>query len=342
MPYDFAGFIGRSKVMLRLYERIAVLARAPIPILLTGETGTGKELAAQSLRTESGSSGPFEIADCAALPETLIDSELFGHVRGAFTGAVRDHIGIVRRADGGDLFLDEIGELPLFCQAKLLRCVETGNFRPVGGERTRHSRFRLIAATNRDLQQLIGDGQFRADLLHRLGSASIRLPALREHLDDIPLLVEFFLDRLGARTEGRTAEGFDEAGMTHLMRYDWPGNVRQLRNVVEAAATIADDRVIDAPTLLSVLYGEESTANQSLSLETSLLIAEKRAIETALRAAGGNRDQAAAVLKVSPAKLYRRLAVVRARCAESTGEQESLEPPKTNGRSDPTGGLYPR
>lgn len=335
MALDFVGFIGRSPVMRTVYEQITVLAPAPIPILITGETGTGKELAAEALNTKARGAGPFEVTNCAALPESLIDSELFGHVKGAFTGALRDHKGVVRRADGGVLFLDEIGELPLFSQAKLLRCIETGTFRPVGGERTRRSRFRLIAATNRDLGRLARDGQFRSDLRYRLGSATIRLPPLREHVDDIPLLAEFFLRRMQARTDLRTATRFDHDAMAHLMHYEWPGNVRQLRNVTETAAAISPGDVIDAPTLCMVLFQKDTTVGRVPTLEATLAKAEERAIETALRATGGNRERAAALLNVSSATLYRKLAALRAEALVVPQEEPKSNPPHANGRFGP-------
>ncbi|MCG8469655.1 MAG: sigma-54 dependent transcriptional regulator [Gemmatimonadetes bacterium] len=318
MSRDFVSFVGRSKVMRGVYHQIQAFASAPIPVLITGESGTGKELAAQALRELAGGGGPFEVTNCAELPETLIDSELFGHVKGAFTGAIKNHHGVVRRADGGVLFLDEIAELPVYSQAKLLRCIETGRFRPVGGERVRQSRFRLVAATNRDLELLVDQGEFREDLRYRLGAATIHMPALRDRGEDVTLLAEFFLRRYVARSSASGPSGFDEDAVAWLMHYDWPGNVRELRNGVETAAAITSGPLITAVVLRDVLHQESTLLSRVPTLEAALAKAERRAIETALRATRGNRERAAQLLHVSPATLYRKLAAMRTEEFERT------------------------
>lgn len=307
-PSRFHGFVGASPAMRRLYRRIEQFATAHIPVLILGESGTGKDLAARAIWRISDPEQPFVVANCAAIPASLMESELFGHARGAFTGATRRHTGILARADGGVLFLDEVAELPRHVQAKLLRAIESGEYRPVGGEAMQRSRFRVIAATNRDLEALAARGEFREDLLHRLGAARLILPALRDRREDIPALVQAFA--AGARKGVGRAPRFTARAMELLRRHEWPGNVRQLRNVVEAVAAIAPRGTVDAEHVAEFLgVPSDSSENHGLpSLTETVREAERQAIREALIRAGGNRELAAELLDVSPATLYRRLA----------------------------------
>jgi len=302
------ALIGSSAVMEQVREKIERFARSPVPILILGETGTGKELCAAAIAKLSGRQ-PFLTVNCATFPEGLAESELFGHERGAFTGAVRAHAGVVALADGGVLFLDELGELPLAMQAKLLRTLESGEYRPVGSNRTLRSQFRILAATSGDMDAVITSGKLRPDLLHRLGAVRIALPPLRNRLEDIPVLAAQFL-RLYLERSDRGPQRIAPEACVALMQHDWPGNVRQLRNVVEGAAAVAGtDAEIRLPHVLQLVGalagGTRGSGIQSLA--QARRSAEQRAIVTALDQVGGNREQAAKLLRISQATLYRKL-----------------------------------
>lgn len=305
------GMVGRSPAMRRVYRRIEQLARLPIPVLILGESGTGKELVARAIWRISAPERPFVVVSCAAIPATLIESELFGHERGAFTGAVRRHVGLLAQADGGILFLDEIAELPLHAQAKLLRAIETHEYRLVGGEVRQRSQFRVIAATHRDLKAMVSSGRFRDDLLHRLGAARIVLPPLRERLEDLPMLVSHFLRSVEHANEHRSGVSLSEQALDLLRGADWPGNVRQLRNVIEAGVAMSASGVIEPGHLSEFLKGDgrELSTDQRcpLSLAEALASAEAAAIDRALQDAKGDRVLAARSLGISPATLYRKL-----------------------------------
>jgi len=290
--------IGSSAVMGQVREQIERFARSPVPILILGETGTGKELCAAAIAQLSGRE-PFVPVNCATFPDALAESELFGHERGAFTGAVRAHSGVVALADGGVLFLDELGELPPAMQAKLLRTLESGEYRPVGSNKAQTSRFRILAASS-------GDLELRPDLLHRLGAVRIALPPLRKRLEDIPQLAVRFLRMYLERSERGPHRIAPEACVA-LMQHDWPGNVRQLRNVVEGAAAAAGTE--DEIRLSDVLQfvGREPAEQGIESLAQARRSAEQRAILNALGHVGGNREQAAKLLCISQATLYRKL-----------------------------------
>ena len=313
--------VGNSPPMRRVYREIDRLARPQVPILLLGETGTGKDMAARAISQIWGPDRPFVVVCCAVIAANLIESELFGHERGAFSGAWRRHEGFVAQADRGILFLDEIAELPLQSQATLLRVIETGEYRRVGGERTLRSDFRLLAATNRDLDALVAEGRFRRDLLHRLGAARIALPPLRERLADLPLLSASFL-RAHRHGEGAGKPLVpSKDAMSLLRRSEWPGNVRQLRNVIEAVAAVVSDGEIE-PRHVSAFLSRASrdssaSENEPLpSLADVVARAEAQAIGEALRRSGGNRVLAASWLGISPATLYRKLADLDGRLAE--------------------------
>jgi DNA-binding NtrC family response regulator len=232
---QFGPLVGRSLAMRELFAQLAEVAKSDCAVLLQGETGVGKERVAEALHQASAHAGPFVVVDCAAMVPGLMESELFGHVRGAFTGAVDDRAGLIAQADGGTLFLDEIGELPLPLQAKLLGVLERRLVTPVGTARSRRVQFRAIAATHRDLQRMINEGQFRADLYYRLAVVRLRVPPLRERLDDVPLLVEEYLGELRAREGQRVPAELSAVAMAHLYAQPWPGNVRELFNTVEQA-----------------------------------------------------------------------------------------------------------
>jgi DNA-binding NtrC family response regulator len=290
-------------------DQICRLAKSPVPVLILGETGTGKELCAEALAVLSGRT-PFVPVNCAAFPEGLAESELFGHERGAFTGAIRAHTGVIALANGGVLFLDELAELPTAVQAKLLRTLESGEYRALGSTKTMRSEFRILAATSGDVDRIIGSGRLRMDLLHRLGAARVALPALRERLEDIPLLAEAFLRRyLERATVGPIRVSADACAV--LMQHDWPGNLRQLRNVVEAAAAVAGTEeeigVMHVVQFLPVVEKSQGASEGLPTLAQARAQAETRLIYEALSRTRGNREQAAKLLRVSEATLYRKL-----------------------------------
>jgi len=236
---ELHGLIGRSEAMRRVFTLLERAATSEVTVLLEGETGTGKEGAAAALHALSGrAGGPFIVCDLASLPGTLAESELFGHVRGAFTGADRDRAGAFESADGGTVFLDEIGELPLEVQPRLLRVLQERQIRRIGASDYRRVDVRVVAATNRDLGEEVRAGRFRADLFHRLSTVAVHLPALRDRRDDVPVLAEHFL-RAASASAGRPAPTLDADVLESLTRHDWPGNVRELRNVLERAVALS-------------------------------------------------------------------------------------------------------
>jgi DNA-binding NtrC family response regulator len=232
---EFGPLVGRSLPMRELFAQLADVAKSDCAVLLQGETGVGKERVAEALHQASAHAGPLVIVDCAAIAPGLMESELFGHVRGAFTGADDDRPGLMAQADGGTLFLDEIGELPLSLQAKLLGVLERRQVTPLGTARSQRVQFRVIAATHRDLPRMINEGQFRADLYYRLAVVRLRVPPLRERMEDIPQLVEKYLGELRAREGERVPTELSAVAMAHLYAQPWPGNVRELFNAVEQA-----------------------------------------------------------------------------------------------------------
>lgn len=237
-----AGLVGRSPAFNAALEAVQRVARSSLPVLLQGESGTGKELFARAVHEASDRrDGPFVVVDCSGLPETLFESELFGHEKGAFTGAQHRKPGLVETAAGGTLFLDEIGDVPLGLQVKLLRLIESGTFRRVGATETLQADFRLVAATHKPLLQMVADGSFRQDLYYRLAAFPILLPPLRDRPGDIPLLVDSFLQRNGSPEAVIVVQ---PAAMARLQAHDWPGNIRELRNVLERARLFADDGIV--------------------------------------------------------------------------------------------------
>jgi two-component system response regulator AtoC len=281
--------------IMTLVRRAAAVAS---PVLITGETGTGKEVVARALHEQGGRcDGPFVAVNCGAVPATLIESELFGHVRGAFTGADRDHPGLFVAASGGTLFLDEIGELPLEMQPKLLRVLQEGEVRAVGATRSRPVDVRIVAATARHLADEIRQGRFRSDLFYRLAVVEIAIPPLRERSNDLEPLAEYFLQR-GAARQGRPAPVLSPAARVRLKHHRWPGNVRELQNVMEKALLFDGADEIDLDTFPWDAAGV-ATGGDELSLKVAVARIEQDHIRKALAASAGNRTRAARMLEIS-------------------------------------------
>ncbi|RJR40663.1 MAG: PAS domain-containing protein, partial [Deltaproteobacteria bacterium] len=293
----FAGIVGRDPQMIQIFKQISRLAENDYPVLITGETGTGKELVAAAIHSESGRArGPFVPVNCGALPEGVVESELFGHVKGAFSGALRDKKGRFELAHGGTIFLDEVAELPRNMQVKLLRVLETGAFERVGGEKTVTVDVRVISATNRDLKKEIERKNFRRDLFYRLNVVPLHLPPLRERRGDIPLLVDFFLER--SRKRGKKVFRFSSEALTLLQKYPWPGNVRELQNAVHFALARSEGGAMGAGELPQEIRAEGSRRGPAPKLN-------RHAVQAALKQCGGNKVKAAHLLGVGRATLYR-------------------------------------
>ncbi len=310
----FAGFIGGSPAMQAIYGQIRRIAPSRAPVFLTGESGTGKEVAAEAIHAHAGAAErPFVAINCSAIPKELMESEIFGHVRGAFTGAGENRAGAAELADGGTLFLDEIAEMDLGLQAKLLRFVQSGTLRRVGGNELKRVEVRFICATNRDPFTEVESGRFRSDLFYRLHVLPIHLPPLREHAEDILPLAQTFLTRFAAE-EGRGFDGFEPAAEEIIRTYSWPGNVRQLQNVIRRTVVLHDGSEVTPAMLPATLTGERhSPAAEQVTRSIEPLAAasfrdqERRIIEAALAATGGNVPRAAAALEISPSTIYRKV-----------------------------------
>ena len=301
------GLVGESPAMERLLDFIDRVAGVDSTVLLRGESGTGKELAARALhRASPRSAGPFVEVNCATLSETLLESELFGHERGAFTGAVARKVGRFEAADGGSLFLDEIGEMPTGLQARLLRALQERRFERVGGTRPIEVDVRLIAATNRDLEAAIADGSFRQDLFYRLNVITCELPPLRDRREDIPLLARHFARRHGERLH-RLGVGIDPAALRALIAYQWPGNVRQLSNAIERALVLGDGEMIRPEDLPDEMLEHGDSEVPLSDYQTAITETKKRLLATALAEAGGNAAEAGRRLGLHP-NSFRRLA----------------------------------
>jgi two-component system NtrC family response regulator len=295
------GIIGRSRAVEELLRKIELVARSKSTVLVTGETGTGKELVARAIHARSAQRDmPLIKVNCAAIPEALLESELFGHVKGAFTGATANRRGRFALADGGTIFLDEIGTLGLPVQAKLLRVLQEREFEPVGSERTESVDVRVIAATNRDLRAMVADGRFQEDLFYRLSVIPIELPPLRERTEDVPLLVEHFLQKHAQRV-GRRIDGIEPAALERLSAYHWPGNVRELENAVERAVVLAAGSVIDAAAISMAPPpgGAAAAGLPSVRLHANVEWAEQESVRRALRQSGGVKKDAAEILGIS-------------------------------------------
>ena len=293
----FAGIVGRNPQMVQVFKQIKALAVNDYPVLITGETGTGKELVAVAIHSESRRSrGPFVPVNCGALPVGVVESELFGHVKGAFSGAIRNKKGRFELAHRGTIFLDEVAELPKAMQVKLLRVLESGAFEPVGGEKTVVVEVRVISATNRDLKREVEKGHFRQDLYYRLKVVPLPLPPLRERRDDIPLLVEHFLTL--AENRGQRTARFTPEALVLMSRYAWPGNVRELQNAVHFALARSEGALLGPADLPPEVRQGQPKPGPDRKLEAAT-------VQAALAQCGGNKVQAAKLLGIGRATLYR-------------------------------------
>jgi DNA-binding NtrC family response regulator len=295
--------VGDGLAMRRLRHTIVRAARSELPVLITGPTGAGKELVAEAIHRISGRPGPLVAVNVCALGESMFESSLFGHVRGAFTGAATDAAGLVAEADQGTLFLDEIGALPAREQVKLLRVLETHSYRPVGGSRDRVSRFRLVTATNEDLDEAVLDGRFRGDLRHRLGRLVLHVPPLAARREDIPLLVRHFVRMF----DDGAAVTFDPEAMALLAAHEWPGNVRELRSVVAALVTLDDDHRIRRSDVAAILGGAPRDDRVVFTPGGIGAADARESLEAVLRACGYDKNAAAERLGVHRATVYRRM-----------------------------------
>jgi len=307
--FGFEGIIGRSPALVRVFEVLRQVAATHATVLVLGPSGTGKELVAHALHNNSPRRDErFVALNCAAMNESLIESELFGHVKGAFTGALTAKEGLFAAADGGTLFLDEIGDMPLGLQAKLLRVIETREVVPVGGNQPRKVDIRLVAATNQNLEEMVAAGTFREDLLFRLKVVSIELPALKDRPGDVPLLVDHFIHQF-AEEHGRPIEGIDAEARTALMRHAWPGNVRELRNTIENMVLLSRENVLsldDVPESIRATQTATTTGPAALA-GRSLEEVERDLIQANLEFVDGNRAKAAKILGIGERTLYRKI-----------------------------------
>ncbi len=304
----FGSMVGQSSEMEKLYRIISKAAQSTHPVLILGESGTGKELVARSIHFSGPCKDkPFVPVDCGSLVPTLVESELFGYVKGAFTGATRTKDGLLATAEGGTLLLDEIGELPLDLQTKILRAIQEKEIRPVGSTKRIPINVRILAATNRDLENAVAEGRFRRDLYYRLNILTLRIPPLRERKQDIPLLAEYFLERMD-QIAGLKRTLTDEA-MKMIMAYDWPGNVRELENCIERACTVSSGPALHVSDLSSAVQHArvEVIGAPTHSAVTPIAELEKRAILTTIDKLNGDKLAAARMLGIGKTTLYRKL-----------------------------------
>lgn len=307
--YSFQNLVGNSETMHRIYEMVRRVSQTPTNVLITGESGTGKEMVAKAVHYNGPlKDRPFVTVNCGAIPESLMESEMFGHKKGSFTGAVADKVGLFEVADGGTLFLDEVGELPLTIQVKLLRAIQERVIRRVGGTDDQKIEVRIIAATNRDLEEMVKKGEFRQDLFYRLNVINIKTPSLRERSDDIPLLANHFLkkynDRLGKNIGGISAEAMDL-----LKRYDYPGNVRELENIIERTVALEGGATIlpeSLPPFVNTPSGRKMASSneiqvtaEGVDLDKIMGQIEKELLIKAIHTAGGVKKKAAKLLNIT-------------------------------------------
>ncbi len=307
--YGFSNIIGKSDPMRRVFERIRMVADTRSTVLIEGESGTGKELVARALHFNSARRHkPFVAINCAAIPTSLIESELFGHEKGAFTGAVEPRKGKFQAADGGTLLIDEVGEVQLDLQSKLLRAIESRCVNPIGGNREVAVDVRIVTSTNRNLEELVKEGRFREDVFYRLNVVNIKLPPLRERREDIPLLVRAFIDEIAAENQ-RPAKDVTPEALALLRGHDWPGNVRQLRNMLESVIVVSSREVIDVADLPEVIRGARPVRPTPSVVKPGMTMSEieKEAILQALDLANGSRSEASKMLGISVRTLQRKL-----------------------------------
>ncbi len=301
MDDRLGGMIGKSPSMRVLYNKIRLSAQSDASVIFYGETGVGKDLAARTLHLLSGKKGAFVPVNCGAIPESLLESEFFGHVKGSFSGAVANSEGFISAADGGTLFLDEVGELPLNLQVKLLRVLESKTYTPVGSSRPKNSRFRLVCATNKDLRALVAQGKMRSDFYYRVHVIAIDIPPLRERMDDIPQLIHNYLTKNGV------SRVISPLINMRIMQYSWPGNIRELYNFLDRYIVFGDEEA-------SSLHSETKNAGQpafscpcGTTLEEAVAITEKNTISRALSACGGHLEKSASMLGISLSTLKRKI-----------------------------------
>ncbi|GIW88440.1 MAG: sigma-54-dependent Fis family transcriptional regulator [Isosphaeraceae bacterium] len=310
--FGFEGVVGNSPEMLKVIEKLKQVAPTNATVLITGESGTGKELVAKALHVNSPRRNkPFVPLNCAALSETILESELFGHVRGAFTGAERERKGYFEQANGGTLFLDEIGDVPLGTQVKLLRAIETGEIVRVGSNDPIKVNVRILSATNRDLAEAIAEGKFRQDLYHRIKVVSLKLPPLRQRREDIPLLIDHFLKEF-SESHGKKISGITPAARKALMTYSWPGNVRELKNTIESMVVMDLDGVLDLDDLTEELQVATGSSSEPSTRPDDLVgkpldEVERHYIAEALKLTHGNREETARLLGIGERTLYRKI-----------------------------------
>ena len=300
--FKFQGMVARSPRMLEVFSTLGRIAPHFRTVLVGGPSGTGKELVARALHQMSPvARGPFVVCNCAGVPESLAESEWFGYVKGAFTGANQDKLGLFEHANGGTIFLDEIGETPLSLQAKLLRVLQSHEIQRVGSPLARKLDLRIVAATNRDLKQEVREKRFREDLYYRLSIVDIKLPALRERKEDLPLLQRHFVEKFAAEY-GKNIVGISRRAQNVLSRYNWPGNIREMENVIGNACMMSDGPMIDSCHLPSELLRQNSSDSDSSML--SLEEVERKHARRVLEMVGGNKAQAAEILGISRSTLY--------------------------------------
>jgi DNA-binding NtrC family response regulator len=307
--FNFSSIVGRSKAISNVINIVSSVASKNVSILILGETGTGKELVASAIHYNSPrSSKPLIKVNCAALSEGILESELFGHERGAFTGAIATRVGRFELADGGTIFLDEICDVSPNIQIKLLRVLQEKEFERVGGNKTKKVDVRIIAATNKDLKKLIHEGTFREDLYYRLNVVNIEIPALRERAEDIPLLVSYFISKLN-NEKGYEIRGISKEAMQILLNYTWPGNIRELENALESAMALAQGDTIEAKYLPSFLLITPLEERDSYQIPKDLTFQEmeKKIIELTLERTGGNKSKAAKLLDIGLRTLHRKV-----------------------------------
>jgi len=307
--FEFEGIVTGNPQMERIINMIRRVADSKLTVLILGPSGSGKELAAQAIHRHSPRRNkPYRAINCAGLNENLLESELFGHVKGAFTGAISDRKGLFEVADGGTLFLDEVGDMPLPMQAKLLRVLENGEILPVGSTEVRKVDVRVVAATRRDLRAMIDSGAFRDDLFYRLHQATIRLPALRERRDDIPLLIDHFLKE-ACRLHNKKVDSISPEAVRRLTSYSWPGNIRELRSVIDVMVVMADRPQLEIEDLPENIRGSTDIVLAGTAGTAGLTMEQMERIHIAntLKLTGGNREKTAKILGIGARTLYRKL-----------------------------------
>lgn len=305
---DFWGLVGKSPEMQRVFDMIRKVAESNAPVIIFGESGTGKELVANAIHLcGSRKNGPFIQLNCAALNEAVLESELFGHTKGAFTGAYSNRIGRFEAANRGDFFLDEIGDIPLSIQAKLLRVLESGQFERVGDILPIKVDVRIITATNRDLDELIEKKEFRQDLFFRINVIPIHLPPLRDRIEDLPLLINSFIHRLNIKT-GKNIQGLSHDAMELFMDYKWPGNIRELKNAMEYAYVTTEGTTIHLDNLSQRIYAAKKTSNTPvMALSKEAFPNEKLQLIKALKQTNGNQTRAAKILNINRVTVWNRM-----------------------------------